>query len=217
MESLPVSGCDHTAPSWHLTDPFWGTAFDSQSCRVPGAWQGLTHAATLAREFSLSFSIQESEVRGSSPWDTGASRVTTHPHLLPHVPTSAVTPGSLAAFPGLSSSGCSAGTQRCNPDHGHCWDRAAPQPSTARPQGAHGVSTHSQGRILLDTLLPPGPVEPEAAPHLRVLGVLLQQQGQDAVGDAVVGAEGGTCCCLQEFGTGPHQLHVGLAQMVPAI
>lgn len=71
--------------------------------------------------------------------------------------------------------------------------------------------------IPLDTLLPPGPVEPAGAPHLRVLGVLLQQQGQDAVGDAVESAEGGTRCCLQEFGTGPHQLHVGLAQMVPAI
>lgn len=144
--------------------------------------------------------------------------MTSHPHLLPHVPTSAVTPGSLAAFPGLSSSGCSAGTQRCNPDHCHCCERAAPQPRvTARPQGAHGVSTHSQGRILLHTLLPPGPVKPVGAPHLCVLVVLLQQQGQDAVGDAVVGAEGGTRCCLQEFGTGPHQLHVGLTQMVPAI
>lgn len=158
--------CVATAPPQHLTDPFWGAAFDTQSCRVPGTWQGLAHAATLASELSLSVSIQESEVRASSPWDTGASRGTSHPHLLPHVPTSAATPGSLAAFPGLSSSGCSAGTQRCNPDHHHCWDRAAPQPSAARPQGAHGVSTHTREGHPLRHPAPPRPCGASGCPSL---------------------------------------------------
>lgn len=57
----------------------------------------------------------------------------------------------------------------------------------------------------------------QGAPHLRMLVVLLQQQGKDAVGETMVSAEGGTCCCLQQFGTWPHQLHVRLTQMVPAI
>jgi len=114
---------------------------DTQPCRVPGTGHMQPPGSVSFPSLSASGKVRSEP---AAPRDTGASRGTSQPHLLPQVPTSAATPGSPAAFPRLSSSGCSVGTQRRNPDHRHCWDTATPQPSTARPEGAHGVPTCSQ-------------------------------------------------------------------------
>lgn len=224
-ESLPAPGCHCTATTTAPDKPFLGPCW-----LTPNHAKSLGHSrgSHMQPPRSVSFPSLSVHRKGgpepAAPWDTVASRGTSKPHLLPHVPTSAPTPGSPTAFPRLSSSGCSTGTQKRNPDDHHCWDTATPQPSAAET----GAQPRKDGHLhtLLPSCLPEpaGTLSPTACygrawgdPHLRVLGVLLQQQGHDVVGDAVVSAEGGTRCCLQKFGTWPHQLHVGLAQMVPTI